>query len=241
MRAHCPSHCFAMIERYTSFLYIPAAAFCVSLFTFFLILFFSRPKVSVNGVNVPFVRMGAVLAKRKAPPTAQWYYAFEEDEGLGPVIDLPASQTDAPITVVVTASTDAATVEKVLNGGVYGTLIRAIYAHANVDLDRSNPDSNSPGPAYVSSAYTFFLLFPPPPPPLLLLLLLLLLPLSLLPLLLPPPPPPPHPHPQYHHRHHHHIIIIVTITVHADTPLNSRRWVWLSRSSQIPRAQQVRM
>ena len=32
----------------------------------------------------------------------------------------------------------------------HGTLIRSVYAHANMDLDRSNPDSNSPGPAYLS-------------------------------------------------------------------------------------------
>ena len=34
--------------------------------------------------------------------------------------------------------------------GLYGTLMRGVDAHANQDIDRSNPDSNSPGPAYLS-------------------------------------------------------------------------------------------
>ena len=37
-----------------------------------------------------------------------------------------------------------------MGAGLYGTLIRAVYAHANEDIDRSNPDSNSPGPAWTS-------------------------------------------------------------------------------------------
>ena len=39
--------------------------------------------VSVGGQEMPFVRFGAVLASRTTPPTNQWYYSFEEDEGLG--------------------------------------------------------------------------------------------------------------------------------------------------------------
>merc|ERR1712194_670631 len=41
-------------------------------------------------------------------------------------------------------------VEGAMNAGLYGTLIRSIYAHAQMDVDRSNPDSNSPGPAFLS-------------------------------------------------------------------------------------------
>ena len=32
-----------------------------------------------------------------------------------------------------------------LNRGLYGNLIRAVYAHANQDVDRTNPNENSPG------------------------------------------------------------------------------------------------
>jgi hypothetical protein len=39
-------------------------------------------------LDVPFVRFGSVENSRRAPKNSQWYYSFEEDEGLGPVIDL---------------------------------------------------------------------------------------------------------------------------------------------------------
>jgi hypothetical protein len=125
--------------------------------------------VTVGGVAVPFVRFGAVAARRTAPPTNQWYYSFDEDEGIGPVIDLVDVPTHQPVHVEISprsaaytatptssasassasASTDAAA-EEAMNAGLYGTLIRSIYAHAQMDVDRSNPDSNSPGPAYLS-------------------------------------------------------------------------------------------
>lgn len=106
--------------------------------------------VELNGVAVPFVRWGAVRASRQTPPTSQWYYAFEEDEGLGPVIDLVDVDTSAPATVSVLWRHDGKAVDASLDSGVYGTLIRSIYAHANQDTDRTNPDENSPGPAYLS-------------------------------------------------------------------------------------------
>ena len=49
--------------------------------------------VMLNGAPVPFSRWGAVHASRKTPPTSQWYYAFDEDEGIGPVIDLVGIDT----------------------------------------------------------------------------------------------------------------------------------------------------
>lgn len=100
--------------------------------------------------DVPFVRFGAIRANRGAPPTSQWYYEFAEDEGLGPVIDLVDMPTDQAITVTLTASKAASEIQTALNGGVFGTLIRSVYSHAQMDLDRSNPDSNSPGPAFLS-------------------------------------------------------------------------------------------
>jgi len=109
--------------------------------------------VSVPGsaaiTAVPFVRFGAVKASRSTPPSSQWYYAFDEDEGLAVVVDLVGVPTSAKISLSLAGDVDAAT-SAALNGGLYGTLIRAVYAHANQDVDRTNPDENSPGPAYLS-------------------------------------------------------------------------------------------
>jgi len=100
---------------------------------------------------IPFARFGAVASSRTVPPSHQWYYSFAEDQGLGPVIDVVNVPTSAVVTVKITTSVAAAAVmAKVASAGLYGTLIRAVYAHGNMDVDRSNPDSNSPGPAYLS-------------------------------------------------------------------------------------------
>ena len=113
----------------------------------------SRVGVSVGMstaiLDVPFVRFGAVEAARRAPHDSQWYYSFEEDEGLGPVIDIVNVPTAEAVTITIETEASAAT-SAAMDGGLYGTLIRAVYAHANEDIDRSNPDSNSPGPAFVS-------------------------------------------------------------------------------------------
>lgn len=102
---------------------------------------------------VPFTRFGMVLSSKAAPPAHQWYYSFQEDQGVGPVIDLVGIPTDQPVSITIT--TDGAAAAAMANasqagGGLFGTLIRAVYAHGNMDVDRSNPDSNSPGPAYLS-------------------------------------------------------------------------------------------
>jgi len=101
---------------------------------------------------VPFVRFGAVANHRKAPEGHQFYYAFEEDEGLGPVIDVVNVPTHERIVVEVHGPAGASVSETAaaMSKGLFGTLLRSVYAHANQDIDRSNPDSNSPGPAYVS-------------------------------------------------------------------------------------------
>ena len=113
----------------------------------------SRVGVSMGAstaiLDVPFVRFGSVENSRRAPKDAQWYYAFEEDEGLGPVIDIPDVPTTEIITITVTTPENTKTAAA-MSDGLFGTLIRGIYAHANEDIDRSNPDSNSPGPAWTS-------------------------------------------------------------------------------------------
>ena len=95
---------------------------------------------------VPYVRFGNVASSRAIPQAHQWYYSFAEDQGVGPVVDLVGVPTNAVVTVTITTDGAAASaMAKAAGAGLYGTLIRAVYAHANMDLDRSNPDSNSPG------------------------------------------------------------------------------------------------
>merc|ERR1711990_1126953 len=105
----------------------------------------------MNNVEISYDRFGAVAASRSSPPSSQWYYAFEEDEGLGPVIDLVGVSTNAnPITISIQYGKNAASIQTATSAGLYGKLMRSVYAHTTMDLDRSNPDSNSPGPAYLS-------------------------------------------------------------------------------------------
>jgi hypothetical protein len=99
---------------------------------------------------VPYVRFGAVRSNRGAPPSSQWYYDFAEDEGLGVVIDLIGVPTDQTITITLASTEAAPAIQTALNDGLFGTLMRAVYAHGQMDVDRSNPDSNSPGPAFLS-------------------------------------------------------------------------------------------
>lgn len=114
----------------------------------------SRVSLSIGAstaeLDVPFVRYGAVVASRRTPRESQWYYAFEEDEGLGTVIDIVHVPTTEPISLVITTNTATTAAAPAMAAGLFGTLLRAVYAHANQDIDRSNPDSNSPGPAYLS-------------------------------------------------------------------------------------------
>jgi len=106
-------------------------------------------RTSTGSEAVPFVRFGAVASSRQVPPRSQWYYSFEEDEGLVVVVDLVDIATAATVVVSLSTAADPQTTAA-LHGGLFGTLIRAVYAHANQDVDRTNPDENSPGPAYLS-------------------------------------------------------------------------------------------
>lgn len=103
--------------------------------------------VTVNGVPVAFNRWGTVASADTVPPTSQWYWSFESNQGgMGPVVDVVGASTAAPLTVVLTWATPAIDA----SAGHYGYISRAIWAKTNTDLDRSTPASNSPGPAYMS-------------------------------------------------------------------------------------------
>ena len=71
-------------------------------------------------------------------------------QGIGPVIDVVDVPTTTSVRVTITTGGENAAAAPALAAGLYGTLMRAVYAHGNQDVDRSNPDSNSPGPAYLS-------------------------------------------------------------------------------------------
>lgn len=112
----------------------------------------AKVSLTIGGasLDVPFVRYGAVASSRKTPDTHQWYYSFAEDEGLGPVIDIVNVPTTEIISITIEANPNTAAAAPAMAAGLFGTLMRGIDAHANQDIDRSNPDSNSPGPAFLS-------------------------------------------------------------------------------------------
>jgi hypothetical protein len=103
--------------------------------------------VTVNGVAVPYNRFGAVAAADRVPAASQHYWAFDVDQGgMGPVVDVVGVPTAAATVVVLTWAAPAIDA----SAGHYGYIQRAVWAKSNLDLDRSTPASNSPGPAYVS-------------------------------------------------------------------------------------------
>ena len=103
--------------------------------------------VTVNGVAVPYQRYGAVLSSDRVPAASQWYWSFEVNQGgMGPVVDIVGASTAAPTVVVLTWAAPAIDA----SAGHYGYIQRAVWAKNNLDLDRSTPASNSPGPAYMS-------------------------------------------------------------------------------------------
>jgi alpha-glucosidase len=105
--------------------------------------------VTVNGASVPYNRFGIVASAGRVPAASQWYWEFAVNQGgMGPVVDIVGASTGSVTTVVLTfaapLSSDAAM------SGVYGIVSRAVLGKTNLDLDRSTPASNSPGPAYLT-------------------------------------------------------------------------------------------
>jgi len=104
--------------------------------------------VTVNGVAVPYKRFGKIASKGVIPQSSQHYYDFSlHPFGLGPVVDVVGVSTTAVTTVAITyaAATTPATMS-----GVYGAVTHAVWAKANLDIERSTPGSNSDDPAYTS-------------------------------------------------------------------------------------------
>ena len=87
------------------------------------------------------------------PTSSQVYYDYSlgVGEGLALVVDVVGVSTSAPVTIVVTASSDTG-----LPGGaaalsgVYGAVTHALWAKLNLDLDRTTPGANTVMPAYTS-------------------------------------------------------------------------------------------
>jgi hypothetical protein len=104
--------------------------------------------VTVNGVNVPFNRWGAIAAKGKTPGAHQWFFGFDIVQGLSTVIDVVGLSTSAPVTISVTYAAGAPSAAAM--SGVFGATYRAVLAKGNTDLDRSTTGSNDPTPAWLS-------------------------------------------------------------------------------------------
>ena len=103
--------------------------------------------VTVNGAPVAYNRFGTVANTGRVPASNQWYWEFAAQQGgMGPVIDIVSASTSATTTVVITLATP--TVD--LSAGQYGVIQRAVWGKNAMDLDRSTPASNSPGPASLS-------------------------------------------------------------------------------------------
>ena len=102
--------------------------------------------VTVNGAAVPYARFGAAAARGAPPPASQWYWEFAPQQGgMGPVVDVVGASTSGVTTVVLNFAPGTA-----VPSGTYGVVQRAVWGKSNMDLDRSTPDSNSPGPAFLS-------------------------------------------------------------------------------------------
>ncbi len=66
---------------------------------------------------------------------------------MGGVVDIIGASTSATLTVTVSF---AASPSWAAMAGVYGATTHALWAKANLDIDRSTPGSNSDDPAYTS-------------------------------------------------------------------------------------------
>jgi hypothetical protein len=66
---------------------------------------------------------------------------------MGGVVDIVSASTSAPL--VVTISFAAAPTWAAMEG-VYGSITHALWAKANLDIERTTPGSNSNDPAYTS-------------------------------------------------------------------------------------------
>ncbi len=105
--------------------------------------------VTVNGgAPLPYARFGAVASAGRVPSASAWYWEFAPQQGgMGPVIDIVGVPTSgAPLVVAITLAPG----EVDTGFGAYGIVQRAVWGKTNMDLDRSTPASNSPGPAYLS-------------------------------------------------------------------------------------------
>jgi hypothetical protein len=98
---------------------------------------------------VPFARFAGVAREGRVPAASAWSWEFgTQQAGMGPVIDIVGVST-APGAVLTVAITLAAPAVD-LSAGHYGYIQRGVWGKSNLDLDRSTPASNSPGPAYLS-------------------------------------------------------------------------------------------
>ena len=104
--------------------------------------------VTVNGVAVAYNRFGKAASMGRTPPASQYYWDYSTlPTGMGGVVDIVGASTASPITVTIVMS---AAIPVTTMSGVYGAITHAIWAKANLDIERTTPGSNSVDPAYTS-------------------------------------------------------------------------------------------
>ena len=104
--------------------------------------------VSAGGSAVPYARFGSVASAGRVPASSAWYWEYAVQQGgMGPVIDVVGVPVGgAPLTITITLAAPAIDA----SAGHYGYIQRGVWGKSNMDLDRSTPASNSPGPAFLS-------------------------------------------------------------------------------------------
>jgi len=103
--------------------------------------------VMAGGQQVPYNRFGKIAAVGHPPSGSQYYWDFSLlPDGMGPVVDIINVPTNQPLTVVINFALGTPS----LPSGIYGAITHALWAKANLDIERTTPGSNKLDPAYTS-------------------------------------------------------------------------------------------
>jgi len=108
----------------------------------------SKPILSVtlDGDSIDYNRFGKIASTGRFPSQNQHYYDFSLlPDGMGVVIDVVNVMVSKPITVKVTFVP-----QPIVMNGVYGAITHALWAKANLDIERTTPGSNVVEPASTS-------------------------------------------------------------------------------------------
>jgi len=114
-------------------------------------------RVTANGAPVPFSRHAAAAAAGRPPAASAWWWELPlaaPQGGMGAVIDLVGVPTDGSTLSVEVVFAPGGGGWGGGPGGEYGAIARGAAAKTHLDLDRSTPDSQSPGPGAMARLAT---------------------------------------------------------------------------------------